>query len=519
MILLALLAAPALQTSVGVSAPTKLVPPISGSTGLFGRGVATRDGALAIVGAGGPAAMYSEVSGGWNFDGSVALSPFGPVVAIEGDWMIRADPFGDLMGIAEAARRINGTWTTVQSLAHPDYGGSFEEHYGWSVAVDGTRLAIGNPTDGNSPSGRVYIWELSGSAWQRTAAVSAPGQRTGTGVALHGDELLTATRTAVHHFHFDSNARTWNYVGQVLGGMAGGPNGAIPNHHPLAISREGVVVVGDPLQSLLGANAGMAYVLERDGASWRHSATLQSASPTPMATFGASVAARGSVLAVGAPDASSNSGLGYVELFTRNNGWQHAARFTASDATVSVQYGFSVALDAPPSGLSETLVVGAPPYSGFGAAYVYTLQHPSARVHCVPKANSQDCLPRAGFDGTPSVSSSSPFTLSCSSAINQRNGVCFYGTSGPSAAPFKGGLKCVSSPTRRVGGTLQSGGSAPNVVDCSGVFSLDFNAWIQAGVDLALVPGAVVNAQFWYRDGAASFGVGLSDAIEFGIEP
>ena len=48
---------------------------------------------------------------------------------------------------------------------------------------------------------------------------------------------------------------------------------------------------------------------------------------------------------------------------------------------------------------------------------------------------------------------------------------------------------------------------------------LDFNAWTATLSDPALVAGAVVRAQYWYRDPAASFGSGLSDAAEFTICP
>ena len=45
------------------------------------------------------------------------------------------------------------------------------------------------------------------------------------------------------------------------------------------------------------------------------------------------------------------------------------------------------------------------------------------------------------------------------------------------------------------------------------------NALIQSGTDPGLVTGAQVNAQFWYRDNADAFGIGLSNALGFSIEP
>jgi hypothetical protein len=148
---------------------------------------------------------------------------------------------------------------------------------------------------------------------------------------------------------------------------------------------------------------------------------------------------------------------------------------------------------------------------------VYELDSVAATVYCSSKLNSSSCVPRMGFSGTPSATFASPFTITATQVLNQKNGVFFYGTSGRSFAPFQGGFKCVQSPTRRTG-TLFSGGSV-GPVDCSGALSLDFNAWIQSGADPNLLAGTVVDGQFWYRDGAASSGTGLSEAIELVILP
>jgi len=84
------------------------------------------------------------------------------------------------------------------------------------------------------------------------------------------------------------------------------------------------------------------------------------------------------------------------------------------------------------------------------------------------------------------------------------------------AAPFQDGVQCVALPVRRTGS--QSSGGNVGTNDCSGVYSLDFNARIQSGVDPSLVPGVQVNGQFWTRDSGVPSGTGLSDAIEFVIQ-
>ena len=82
---------------------------------------------------------------------------------------------------------------------------------------------------------------------------------------------------------------------------------------------------------------------------------------------------------------------------------------------------------------------------------------------------------------------------------------------------FQGGTKCVVSPTVR-SVTQNSGGSACGV-DCSGTYSLDFNAHIASGIDPTLVVGSEVYAQYWPRDPASQSTTSLSNALRFVVNP
>jgi hypothetical protein len=138
-------------------------------------------------------------------------------------------------------------------------------------------------------------------------------------------------------------------------------------------------------------------------------------------------------------------------------------------------------------------------------------------TYCTGKTNSAGCTPYVAFSGHASASSSAPFLVRALDVVNHKNGLFYYGFSGPVATPFQGGIKCVASPTRRLP-VLNSGGSPlPN--DCSGVFTQDFNALIQSGVDPLLVVGAVVHTQCWYRDPGVASSTGLSDGLRFQVCP
>lgn len=136
--------------------------------------------------------------------------------------------------------------------------------------------------------------------------------------------------------------------------------------------------------------------------------------------------------------------------------------------------------------------------------------------YCTAKVNSQGCTPTTSWNGLPSASLGSPFTVNASNVLNNKSGLLFYGQTS-SALPFQGGTKCVAAPTKRT--PLQdSGGNAPPN-DCSGTYELDFKARIQSGIDPGLSAGTTIYCQFWSRDPASGSTTGLTDAVRFTIQP
>lgn len=173
------------------------------------------------------------------------------------------------------------------------------------------------------------------------------------------------------------------------------------------------------------------------------------------------------------------------------------------------------AADLDGDGVVE-LVVGSPREDGAaveaGRVRVYTLLvDPS--VYCTAQTNSQGCLPRMSFTGTPSFAASN-LRANASEVLNQKFGLLFWGT-GAAVNPFGAGLLCVAPPVTRTGVQWSEGTIGPD--DCTGSYAYQFtSSYLGAS---GLVPGTRVHCQYWARDPAHPSSFNLSDAVYFTVLP
>jgi len=528
---------------------------------LFGYGLAlSPDGGVLAVAAAWlfqtqPSACYvfEEGVSGWieicrleDPDG-IAADTFGYAVATDGSGtrvfvgapqLLGPPPGtpGPRPGIVHAFARAGTSWTQETELEPSGPQNWFE--FGSALASDalGDRIAVGAPgwgVAGGSFPGAVWTFVRSGTTWTEEAMLlgsdAAHGDKFGNALALDaaGDTLVVGAN--LHDgcaagsgaaFVFERSGTLWGEVAKIVPDACAG-----------SIQLGGAVAITDPGDRIaLGASAdaaaapysGAAYVFSGGGAAWAEEARLVSSAPADTGAFGVDLAldADGDVLVVGASGETvyGLADAGAAHVFHRSGtDWTLAARTAPAGVETSDRFGLRVGLAD-----SGTRFAGSAMgwVYGAGSAHVFRDTDGTPVAYCTAKTSSQGCAPFVTTTGTASASAAFPCTVAAQDLVNNKNGLLFYGVSGRAALPgFFGGFLCAQPPLRRTGFQHSFGNPPPD--DCSGSLAFELNAWIQSGVDPALVPGALASAQYWARDPAHPDGTGvvLTDAVELPICP
>ncbi len=291
---------------------------------------------------GGSAYVFVRNGTTWSFQQKLTASDgtaddeFGNAVGIEAEFIAVGSHFADRPGTSSAGsvylfRRTGTVWTQVQKLlstAGPF--GVFGNYFGESVAVSGGKIAIGATGDNNleTADGSVYVFADSGGSYvlqqKLTISNGTNGDIFGCSVAIEGNTLV------------------------------GG-------------AREDTPIVGQPAY-------GAAYVYEFNGSTWQSQGKLVASDGAAFDRFGWSVAVSNGVVAVGAREDDTIVGpdAGSAYIFTRlGGGWTQRQKLAPTDTFNGDRFGSGVALSF------GHLVVGAAEKAltapnGQGAAYYFT---------------------------------------------------------------------------------------------------------------------------------------------------
>ncbi len=365
----------------------RLTDPAKGDTAYVGYEVAI-DGDTIVAGGDGFADVFVKPTGGWSStstptatltDASITgNSGFGRrAVAIAGGTIAVTDGNGGgsdngfganppritgttSCGEVDVFSRPDGGWATTDQpsalLGDPSAfmfeGSCADLDLGYSVAIsgDGDTIAAGasQGRTGTEQTGTALVYAAPADGWtSHTSAVTV--------------ERLQASSASIDASHYDIQ----------LGG---------------SVAIEGSsVIAGAPYwyDTSDAITSGAAYAFEQPAGGWVNNATenesalLTPSNPVAGGEFGYSIAASGSTVIVGAPQAGTDSsGIAYV--FTQpSGGWASAnegQRLTASQTTSGL--GDAVALDGS--------VMVASDASANGALYVFATPAPSVTTAALP---------------------------------------------------------------------------------------------------------------------------------------
>jgi len=317
----------------------------------FGRAVAI-DGDIIVVGAGntavfgnGAAYVFERSGSTWTKIATLEPDPivsepdgdFGNAVAIDGDTIVVGAHLDgqviDAVPVSTAGAAYvftnGGVWTDATSavkLGAEDV--ESQDHFGWSVDVDGDRIVVG-ATDNGDGVGTAYVFD---GPWTATTTASATlladdgviGDGFGEDVAVSGDTVLVgaplddnangADKGAAYVFAKDGS---WSQQDKLLSNNTQVSAGEFGTAVDLV--GDTAVVCEPNVQHLYSAFVavihGSAHLFERSGTSWSHMHELlaydHDAFEFP--TSGVQdIAFSGGNLAFGSPDPTTEAGSAFA---------------------------------------------------------------------------------------------------------------------------------------------------------------------------------------------------------------
>lgn len=283
----------------------------------FGWAVAitsTRAGAYALVGTTGTVSYMFRRSGrAWRLQATlsdphpVATASFGFSVAMAGSLAVVGAPDGYLTtGRVYVYQRSGTAWRLIATFANA--GGGADKGYGQAVAISGTTIVIGDPAARGYRGAAIIYDRHTARKWLLQARLTDPGgvreDNFGTSAAISGATAAIGT-SARSVYVFGRLGRQWHRVAKLTE-----PHGPAHDEFGAAVAVDGTrVLVGDPRPSNRGCAA--AYEFRPSGRTWKERAQIFNPGCKRNDWFGGSVAISGQTALIGAPELDNWSGTTY----------------------------------------------------------------------------------------------------------------------------------------------------------------------------------------------------------------
>ncbi len=319
---------------------------------------------------------------------------FGFSVSISGDWAVGGAPYHNAGGTQSGSAYVfqkpaGGPWVNMTETAQIIPGElSSDDHYGYSVSIDGDALLVGARK--SNVGGAVYVWEFDGADWieqaKLTASDAASNDYFGASVSISGDTALVgafsnndAGTSSGSAYVFVKPPGGWVDAYETAKLTASDAAGGDEFGNGVSISGD-TVLVGAWGNDDVGGNSGSAYIYEKPPGGWvnttQETAKLSAGDAASGDFFGWSVSISGEYAVAGAyqdDDAEGSSGSVYV-FKKPGGGWvdmNETAKLTVGDPSWGDELGQSVSISG------DYAVAGAMwwdgPPSNVGAAYVFAV--------------------------------------------------------------------------------------------------------------------------------------------------
>lgn len=321
--------------------------------------MALDDGTLVVAAVSEEVHVYEETPLGWVQVDTLTASDggegFGGGVAIDGDRIAIGAPRVDLSeiggvfidnGAVYVFERGPGGWQETAILNGDE--NLFNGQFGTVLALDGDRLAIGDPEFQHN---YVNLYEFDGVDWVFQQQLTDPdGSPSFPGrVLFDGSDLLVSAWTAgiqgaIRVFTDDGTA--WNHTADIRGNDVSGIDwfGA-------SMDLDGnTLVVGAPRDSEWGTFSGSVYVFERQGAAWVQTEEIWPFAPAPAPSnqFGTAVVLDGNLLLASLPfyDVGPGGDEGAVFHYEYDGvSWNQMNLFWAANPVPNERFGRELLLE------------------------------------------------------------------------------------------------------------------------------------------------------------------------------
>lgn len=372
----------------------KIVPADLSGGEHFGTSIVI-DGDTAFIGAPLSSAVYvyKHVGDSWIQEDKLVVEVgdsygFGFSIAVDGNTLLIGAPFTQNYRGTAFVFMHNGTeWIQRARLVAADK--SAVDRFGYAVALEGDTALISAPyTDDNGvASGSTYVFERSGTVWQQTAklipADNAVDDHFGFSISVEGNRVLIGALTdygTVYEYRRNAASEWVEYTTLVPEDTV--YNNRFGNHVKLVGNMAIVGAYEDDEGELL---AGSVYIFEYSNGLWTQQAKLIPAGIRTFSYFGTSFDFSDDILLVGAPgDRGIDDDYGSVYVYQNiGDTWVESAKIFAADGAYREEFGAEVAFD----GSTAFIAAPADDVQGTrsGSVYFYTLE-------TVPLVASASCI-------------------------------------------------------------------------------------------------------------------------------